>query len=217
MQQDSSNRTFVGEMPERIARLPRDRRGYPVPKFVHWQDGVPMFPVVVPEYMKNCVRRNACWICGDQLGRHKVFVIGPMCCVNRVSAEPPSHYECAQFAALNCPFLARPLAKRTVDPAAVEMPLVRPPGVMIERNPGVTALWVTSGYSIRGNLFNIFPPTRIEFYSRARRATDDEVRASVESGLPLLEAQCRDAGDRAALSRMVGRFWILYGEQEKAA
>jgi hypothetical protein len=34
------------------------------------------------------------------------FVVGPMCGINRNSAEPPSHKECAQWSARNCPFLS---------------------------------------------------------------------------------------------------------------
>ena len=43
-------------MPARIARLPRDDRGYPVPAFVPWQDGKPYFPAASTPYMALAIR-----------------------------------------------------------------------------------------------------------------------------------------------------------------
>ena len=107
-----TERLFV-DMPDRIARLPVDARGFPVPEFAMWYNGVPDFRVIKPGYVRKCIIKNNCWICGERLGVRKAFVIGPMCCINRISAEPPSHRDCALFAAKNCPFLSMPLARRS--------------------------------------------------------------------------------------------------------
>src|SRR5262245_26628589 len=136
-------RSFVGQLPYRIAALKRDKRGFPIPAFVApYGDGEPKFEIVSGDHFKRCVKQDRCWICGAALNRMKTFVVGPMCCINRISPEPPSHYECAEFAALNCPFLSKPLAKRVPLPGEITPPA----GIMIERNPGVAALWLTKTY-----------------------------------------------------------------------
>lgn len=201
------NRTFIGGLPSHMAILPRDKRGFPVPAFVEWFDGEPNFAVMNPDHLRRCVAYNRCWICGAALGSNKAFVVGPMCCVNRVSSEPPSHRSCATFAALNCPFLSHPLAKRAdishLDGKAAA-------GIMIERNPGVSAVWMTRSYRVRregqGLLFNVGEPFDVEFYAEGRRATRAEVDASVNSGLPILEAYIHNDDDRAQFEVMLARF-----------
>lgn len=201
-------REFAGGVPERIKVLPLDERGYPIPKFVEWIDGKPDFRIMSAKHLQACIRQNRCWICGEPMGVHKVFVIGPMCCVNRVSAEPPSHFECARFAALNCPFLSKPLAKRR-DTSDVNGWSA---GFMIERNPGVSALWFTRRYRPfkdgDGVLFDIGEAERVEFYSHGRRARIEEIRESVTTGLPFLENAARSEGSAALkeLDRQLQRF-----------
>lgn len=185
------------DMPQRVTYLPRDARGYPVPKFVEWIDGKPDFRVIDPEHMLRCIRHKACWICGEPLGRYMVFVIGPMCVINRISAEPPSHMDCARFAAEACPFLSQPLAKRRERdlPAHAEVP------GMLEHNPGTMCLWVTSSYKVvqngKGLLFQIGEPMSVEFWSQGRKATRAEIDAAIEKGFPLLmEMAVEDGGDQ---------------------
>lgn len=201
-------REFVGGLPERLARLPRDKRGFPVPAFVEWIDDEPDFRIMSREHLVACVKKSRCWICGDVLGAYKVFVIGPMCCVNRVAPEPPSHYECALFAARNCPFLSKPLAKRGDLSDVGEVHVA---GMMIERNPGVCALWVTRRYSVfhaNGTLFKIGDPERVEFYAKGRKAFLDEIDESVVTGLPILEEAAVKDGPGAVkeLNRLKQRF-----------
>src|SRR4051812_13821199 len=103
-------------MPPSIAALPRDHRGYPVPWFVAWSEGRPIFPAADPQKLVRAIRERRCWVCGDLLTRYLAFVVGPMCTVNRVSAEPPSHLKCAEFSTRACPFLTRPKMKRVELP-----------------------------------------------------------------------------------------------------
>ena len=192
-------RTLNGPVPDRIARLPRDVRGYPVPFFVEWAGGKPLFPVMDPDKMKACMRRSLCWICGEPLGAYKAFAIGPMCTVNRISAEPPQHVDCAKFATANCPFMTQPLAKRT--PMDKFGPVQKPGGVMIERNPGVTAIWVTKSFSVIRDagkpLWRLGPATTLQFWARGRQATRREVDASMGSGLPILRKHAAMEGPEA--------------------
>ncbi|MGY2904707.1 hypothetical protein [Bradyrhizobium sp. URHC0002] len=64
-------------------------------------------------------------------------------------------------------------------------------GVMIPRNPGVVALWITRGskpFNVsNGVLFDLGEPERIPWYCEGRTATRAEVEASVASGLPRMD------------------------------
>lgn len=194
--------------PPGIQVLPCDARGYPIPWFVHVEDdGTPDFRIIGYNKIGIAVRNNLCWLCGRKLRRMNAFVIGPMCAVNRVSSEPPSHPECAVFAAKACPFLTRPLAKRNergLDPDKVH----HAAGVPISRNPGVTLIWWTLKYTPfragDGVLFTIGAPERAQWFAYGRPATRDEVLDSISTGLPALEEMARAEG-QAAISDLAER------------
>lgn len=190
-------------LPRRIAQLPIDKRGYPVPWFVTWINGEPDFRVVEAQKVIDGHRKHRCWICGQPLGAVFSFLVGPMCAVNRTSAEPPSHTDCAEFAARACPFIVLPNAQRreaNMPAAAVEAP-----GVMLKRNPGVTLIWTTRHYRIshhpRGILFHFHDPEKVQWFAEAKHATREQVMASIDSGIPLLEEVCRDDNDRLVLAK----------------
>lgn len=177
--------------PPQIASLPLDKRGYPVPWFVPWIGGEPEFRAVDPDTILKAHREGLCWICGKKINGANAFVIGPMCAVNRVSAEPPSHLACGRFAVTACPFLSRPLAKRA---DTSDLPHQAPAGIMIERNPGITLIWLTRNYRYesepgsrgRKGLFRIGSPVKLEWYREGREASRVEIIESIESGLPNL-------------------------------
>lgn len=196
-------------MPPRVARLPLDYRGFPVPYFVQWfkdgeageqamKDAYPDFRVIDSRRMETCFRQSRCWVCGDVLGRHRVFAIGPMCVINRVTMEPPSHRDCAEFATRACPFMIRPRMRRN----EYKMPAHKPmPGVGIERNPGVIALYETRAYrrfmTPTGALIRLDPPDRLDWWAEGRIATRAEVMESIDSGYPLLMDVARQEGEAA--------------------
>jgi hypothetical protein len=188
-------------MPARIARLPRDHRGFPVPWFVKWfKDGKPGawgvgepdFRVMNRERFAMALRHPHCWICGELMGVHRVFTIGPMCAINRVNSEPPSHRECAEFAVKTCPFLSRPRMRRNEhDLPADRQPA---PGFHLDRNPGAVCLWETPTYKPfrphsghDGILFRLGDPVQVDWYASGRPATRAEVLASIDSDYPALE------------------------------
>lgn len=183
-------------MPPRIAALKRDRRGYPIPRFIDRAadiDGEPDFRIMDGAYLVQCVQKKRCWICGDPLGRYMTFPIGPMCAINRNIAEPPSHLDCCHYSVKVCPFLAVP-AMRRIERNKPEGAWVS--GEMIPRNPGVICLWTVERYRTwkpaPGEvLFDIGEPTAVEWWSQGRAATRAEVDASINSGIPLLEDVCR--------------------------
>jgi hypothetical protein len=195
-----TERGFI-DMPARIAKLPVDKRGFPVPKFVTWFDGQPDFRVIRPSSVVNCVRKRLCWICGEPIGVRMAFVIGPMCAINRISSEPPSHKECAVFAARNCPFLSTPLARRREKDLPEERYVL---DGHIDHNPGVAAVWITKTYTVTpvdtGYLFKIGTPLSIAFYCEGRLATRAEIDAAIDKGLPFAVEVARQEGDFGVLA-----------------
>jgi hypothetical protein len=113
--------------------------------------------------------------------------------------------------------MAQPMAKRTMGP---EEGLVKPGGVMIERNPGVSAIWVTKSFAIERDggqpLWRIGPAHKVSFWSRGRPAKRAEVEHSVVTGIPLLRKVAAQEGAAAmkALDRQIGTFWEMVDEVE---
>ncbi|MEX3929802.1 hypothetical protein AB4Y36_38325 [Paraburkholderia sp. BR10936] len=175
-------------------------KGYPVPFFVGYINGEPDFRCIDPQKLRRCMRESRCWLCGHKLGIYRTYVIGPMCIVNRVSSEPPSHFDCARFAAQACPFLTLPHAHRRE--ANMPSKAHAPPGIAITRNPGVVALWTTP-YPHKlmrapdGVLFEVADAESVEWWSEGRTATYAEVRESFDSGVEILRRVAAQQGPRA--------------------
>ena len=175
-------------MPPRIAKLPVSEQGYPIPWFVPWDGDKPFTQASDPRKLRMAIQHDLCWCCGERLGGYKAFILGPMCVVNRITSEPPSHRDCAEYALQTCPFLINPRMRRNpVDDDRKQ----NPGGVFIERNPGVAALWMTRGYrrfTPRGGgvLISVGDPTDVAWYREGRVATRAEILASLESGFPIL-------------------------------
>lgn len=182
---------FAAILPKNMETLPVDRRGFPVPWFVFFDDsGEPDFRVLRERGREIAIKKRLCWICGKVLGRTLVFVSGPMCGISGVSAEPPSHWECARFSALACPFLTLPKAVRREAGLPDGTAAIAGKVNMIMRNPGVAMLWYTHSYQIlmTGNDFVVLmgEPIKIEWYAEGRLAFRSEVEESVRTGLPIL-------------------------------
>jgi hypothetical protein len=182
-------------MPARIRALPRNKAGYPIPYFAADVDGERDFRVGDSHAYARCLRNRSCWVCGQRRTGVDAFVVGPMCVVNLITPDPPSHLECAEYAAKVCPFMAVPSMTRR-DRGLPEG--TGHPGVMIPRNPGVSAIvsttaWTTFRPSVGGDfgvLFNLNDPTAVSWWAEGRTATRAEILASIESGLPLLREEC---------------------------
>ena len=191
------------ELPDRMARLPKDKIGRPVPWFVAFIDGEPDFRVVKPGAASRALKYSLCWVCGCPFtgGEDCAFLVGPMCIVNLVSSEPPSHLDCAVWSARWCPFLSTPnmIRRDRHLPGGA----VNPAGIMIRRNPGASVVWVT-GYRAwkaeredGGFLFRLGPPKQALWFAEGREATRAEVLASINSGLPLLREAAGQDGPEA--------------------
>lgn len=98
-------------IPERIGRLPKDKRGYPIPwNVLRGEDGTPFFTINDNRKAWRAVLLQLCPICGGRLGRWKWFVGGP-----RSAFDPdgwyldlPGHHDCMRFSLATCPYLAAP-------------------------------------------------------------------------------------------------------------
>lgn len=202
--------------PPSIARLPRNKAGYPVPWFVARIDGEPDFRVIGEGKMRGAITFRCCWICGGALlnrtlgtaATQYAYVVGPMCTVNRTSPEPPAHRDCAIYAATACPFLTTPAMRRrdtNIPTGATD-----PDGVMIKRNPGVAAVWVTNTWRmIPGHwLFHIAEPAELLWYAEGRQATRDEILAALDSGMPLLADEALQDPDPEAAIAYLGKQYV---------
>lgn len=188
-------------LPPKMRGLHIDKRGFPVPFFVAMINGEPDHRIVEPRAVKTCVEQSRCWICGGPLGVYKSFTVGPMCAVNRISSEPPSHLECARYAATACPFMTRPHAHRR-EAGLPEARLV-PAGVHLQRNPGVALLWTTRTYkpfrASGGVLFDMGAPESMAWFAEGRAATRAEVDESIAGGLPYLVGMAEAEHDTEGL------------------
>jgi hypothetical protein len=202
-------------LPRRMQELPVDERGYVVPWFVAWENGKPEFRAMDADKFVRALKEKLCWVCGEKLGVNLCFVAGPMCGINRTSSEPPSHVECAEWSARNCPFLSNPHMVRREDEELTRT-AHDPAGLFIRRNPGVAMLWITREYEIfpdgkGGHLVQMGEPERVEWWAESRPATRQEVLASIDSGIPNLEAIARlEHGGIEALQAAQKRFekWL---------
>ena len=188
-------------IPKRMQKLPISKKGFPVPWFVAKVDG---------EWDFTCVRENGiyvahmkhlCWLCGEPMGVWKAFTVGPMCVINRISAEPPEHLDCSEYAVKACPFLANPRMRRNDNSAGKQIGGKPLPGMALGRNPGASAIYITKDYKPfrvgEGVLFKMGEPFRVLWYAEGRTATRAEVQHSIDTGYHFLEDAAKQDGPKA--------------------
>lgn len=177
-------RPEMEDAPTAMTGRPVDHRGFYVPWFVtaKTDDGLWDFVRIDPRRIREAYDREICFISGEPLGRYRSFVIGPMCCINRITAEPPSKREIAEWSTRVCPFISNPMAKR---PDLEDGTYNAAPGVMIPDNPGVIAIWTVDRHDYtmdRNRIINLGDPSHLAFYTHKREATPDEVRKAMVFG-----------------------------------
>jgi hypothetical protein len=213
----SKLRTDLAPLPERMRDLEVDERGYVVPYFVDYLNGKPEFRAMDRGRFIRAIREKLCWVCGKKLGVHFTFTAGPMCGINRTSSEPPSHRDCADWSARNCPFLSNPRMVRRTDGLSPEVQESMA-GMGLKRNPGVVMIWHTRNYEVfkvdNGVLIQMGEPESVEWLACGRTATRAEVLESIDTGLPNLEAIAKlERGGLEHLDRCRTRFekWLPEG------
>lgn len=152
-------------MPERIAALPRDGRGYPVPWFVPVIDGKPDMQLLDERKQLRAIKERRCAVCGEPVGYWIAFITGPLGVANRVVNDPGMHEECARYAIAVCPFIARAGARR----AAKHHPDSERAIGGVDARPDRMALYVTRSYRAispdgRNVLIRMAPAARIEWF-----------------------------------------------------
>jgi hypothetical protein len=206
-------------IPSRIANLPVDPiRKIPIPWFVPMVDGKPEFRTGDYKKFKRAVNERLCWVCGERLGVHMTFVVGPMCGINRTGGDPPCHLDCAIYSVRACPFLARPAMERREAglEKVIEENAGGHAGYMIMRNPGVSLLWNVRGYKLQGDgrggvLFHLPDPESVTWWREGRPATRAEAIEAVASGFPILEElAAKQEGAMTELHRMAHAFERYY-------
>ena len=121
-------------MPPAVAARPRDRRGFPVPAITPWEDGEPRFAANGVARVAICASERRCSVCGLLMEPGPVWRVvsgreaeaiaearaaGRVYLNNAPTGEAPGHRACMLFAAMACPYLARPGARRGAAAQAV--------------------------------------------------------------------------------------------------
>ncbi|MGW7584963.1 hypothetical protein ACWGKU_05535 [Kitasatospora sp. NPDC054768] len=114
-------------VPDGVGARPRDGRGYPVPAITPWQGDVPQFALTDYGRSADCALERRCSVCGRFMDRGPVWrVVGAAESAAIAGAlaagqpyrnlaptmEGPGHRPCMLYAAMVCPYLARPNARR---------------------------------------------------------------------------------------------------------
>lgn len=121
-------------IPDRMARLDRDKRGYPIPVSVYRDSaGRPHFTISNEQVRQRVITEDCCPICGGKLTRGRWFVGGPQSAfhVRGAYIDPPMHNECAHYALKVCPYLAaqsyaRRIEDKTLAPGETPPMLIDP-------------------------------------------------------------------------------------------
>ncbi|GAA4856288.1 hypothetical protein [Kitasatospora terrestris] len=113
--------------PPTVAARPHDDRGYPVPAITPWQDGQPQFALTDHGRSARCATERLCSVCGVLMERGPVWRVVGTAESEAIGAalagglpyrnlaatlEGPGHRACMLYAAMVCPYLARPNARR---------------------------------------------------------------------------------------------------------
>lgn len=206
-------------IPERMLHLRIDPiRNLPIPWFVPMVDGKPEWRAADGEKRALAFATRACWICGYPIRRedYYYFVLGPMCGLNRISAEPAMHGECAFYSVKACPFLTRPRLERR--PLAEGQEREPSPGIMLERNPGCCAVWVTRDFQLvnggeGGLLVQVGDPLTVQWYAEGRLATREQVLTSIITGIPHLKVEGPEQWEELARLWLRLDPWLPGGEE----
>ena len=103
------------EIPEYLAHLPVDKRGYPIPYFVPIVDGEAEFKYGDPHKVDICLKYNKCWVCGRKIKLPAYVITGPVGRKNNVVSDLPMHERCARYSLIICPHMYIEKTKRFTD------------------------------------------------------------------------------------------------------
>lgn len=176
------------EIPKRMRKLERDRRGYPIPVAVFRDSfGKPHFQITDQEELKRLVKFDLCPMCGSKLKSKRWFVGGPKSAfyLQGAYADPPMHDECAHYALQVCPYLAAPnYSKRLEDKTITDNSIVGTDyNVEIARPPVFVAV-EAFGHHVSGtHTIPKQPYVTIEYWLHGKQLSDEEGVALCQSDL----------------------------------
>ena len=138
----------MADIPFRLARRPRDARGYVIPfaQFIK-PDGTPDFRVMDEALTSKALRRRLCGLCGEPMRKDVWFIGGPKCVEYGCFYDPPMHRECAVYALETCPHLARSKGKYSPVPDRIEGAAVMIQGAMDDKKAEWFGLMRSTGYT----------------------------------------------------------------------
>jgi hypothetical protein len=174
-------------IPQRMAHLKIDRRGYPIPHGVLIDAaGEPHFAINNEATRWQVVSEDCCSICGTRNVKARWFVGGSLSAFHEDGAfiDPPMHGECAKYALQVCPYLAAPRyareiglakakAKGTFDPKMILIDNTMIPG----RPAGdlFVAIKATRQQVFQNfNMKPLHPFAEVQFWRHGQRLPDAE-------------------------------------------
>ncbi len=181
-------------LPERMQKLPRDARGFPIP-FVVLRDanGVPAFTVNDQGRVMLALSRQLCGICGQRMPRNNIwFLGGPQSAFHPNGAynDGPLHRECARYALQVCPYLAISSMKhrdgKALEDLGMKLGTILVDPTMDTARPPLFALVRTAAYELTGSGY--IRPERPYFeaeFWRDQQQLPGEVALPILSGLNL--------------------------------
>ncbi len=208
------------EVPQRMRKLPRDHRGYPIPAGVlRDEKGRPHFTINDENARQLHLKNDQCPICGDKLLRGRWSVGGPAAAFmeNGVYIDPPMHFECFRYAVQVCPYLAAPHYGKRLDDAtlkAADVPdtLLLVDETMSPDRPDLFVAVMHVGQTYKrdswGRIHTIKPnrPYRnVEYWQNGIQLSTQEgealAKAYVEAKAEILLQRARDASIRVFAPR----------------
>jgi hypothetical protein len=174
------------EIPRRMRKLRRDKRGYPIPATVLIDStGKPHFTVHDHAARMHVLKADHCAICGKKLEAERWFVGGPKSAFSIMGAyyDPPMHHECARYSLAVCPYLAAPSYARRIDEKTIRTP---EPGLVIvaedrviNERPALFVAVATTGQKVTDDNLIIprTPYTRIEYWLHGTQLSQAEGEA----------------------------------------
>lgn len=213
-------------IPARMAHLPRDRRGYPVPVIVmRNDDGTPLFAANDGIVARQIIAEDRCEICGGKLLRGRWFVGGQLSAFAEHGhfMDAPMHDECAHYALRVCPYLAAPNYGRLVGRTTLARSdrkgalLLDDPTEANSRPPLFIAVMTVAQEVVRGQLLPGVEDTsfvkflrpkpgsvrRVEVWRHGEQIVDAGALRQIWSGI-LAEVGAVDDRPRADMLRLIG-------------
>jgi hypothetical protein len=188
----------INDIPESLAALDRDKRGYPIPaNVVRGRDGTPYFTITDPEARQRLLKEDRCHISGRKLLRGRWLIGGPSAAFhpNGAFLDGPMLDEAALFAVRTCPYIAAPKYLKRIDDAQLQnskdagLFALRFHEEVMEDRPALFVRLMTTGQrlvpSSEGGVLIVpkRPYSRVEFWQHGKLLDFDEgVQLAVVSG-----------------------------------